>query len=338
MTTPDQQSVLVALKSALLASHDIRDADELVMVSRVERRRSTLYFVGTVAQPGTTRWVVKQPRTATRQPDLASPLTAQAQYDALVVLHDILNGQDPHFSAPRPIALLADAGAFAMEFVDGPSIPQLLDARAILKPQPLLDAVRAAAALLRVVHTIEPGRSSFGDPERPANHALDDGKHVLQRMGLPLRQSWFDATRRPQHTQTSVLLHGDFAPENVVIATGATYCLDPALAVRGPRELDVVRFLTMLCDAPLFIKTLAPGPIGRLRRRMAAEFVESYYGTAGRPTSLEATLVDGIALRWAQRHDLIFERRTRAAAAWTMLLRAYFSRLLNEVSSSPQWP
>ena len=61
--------MLVALKSALLASDEMRDADELVTVSRVERRRSTLYFVGTAAQPGTTRWVVKQPRTAIRQGD-----------------------------------------------------------------------------------------------------------------------------------------------------------------------------------------------------------------------------------------------------------------------------
>jgi hypothetical protein len=71
---------------------------------------------------------------------------------------------------------------------------------------------------------------------------------------------------------------------------------------------------------------------------MAAEFVESYYGTAGRPTSLQPTLVDAIALRWAQRHNHVFERRARASAASTTLLRAYFSRLLNEVSSSPQWP
>ena len=146
---------------------------------------------------------------------LASPLTAQAQYDALVVLHDVLNVQDPHFAAPRPVAFLADAGAFAMEFVDGPNIPQLLDAARF----------EAAAAARRraggggaaASRPYNRARAEFvRRPERPANHPLDDGKHVLQRMGLPLRQSWFDATRRPQHTQTSVLLHGHFAPENVV--------------------------------------------------------------------------------------------------------------------------
>ena len=204
------------------------------MVSRVERRRSTLYFVGIAAQPGTTRWVVKQPRTATRQHDLASPLTAQAQYDALVVLHDVLNGQDPHFSAPRPIAHLAEVGAFAMEFVEGRSIPQLVHARAVLKPRPALDAVRSAAALLQALHADSTGAGAFIDHEKLANDGLVDGGRVLQRVGLPVRPSWFDATPQPQHTQTSVLLHGDFAPENVVITPGATYCLDPALSWTRP--------------------------------------------------------------------------------------------------------
>lgn len=338
MTKTDQQSVLVALKSALLASDDLRDADELVVVSRVERRRSTMYFVGVAGQPGATRWVVKQPRTAAQQHDLASPLSAQEQYDALVALHDVLDGHDPRFSVPRPIAHLAEAGALAMEFVDGRSIRQLVNARAVLEPQRLLDAVRSAAALLRVLHAIQPAPGALADPEWPTNDALGDGRHVLQRVGLPLRSSWFEAAPHPQRTQTSVLLHGDFAPENVVMASGATYCLDPALAGRGPQEIDVVRFLTMLCDAPLFIHTLAAGPIGQLRRRIAAEFVEGYYGAAGRPTSLQPMLVHAVALRWAQRHDHIFERDARAPNAWTVLLRAYFSRLLTEVSSSPQWP
>jgi aminoglycoside phosphotransferase (APT) family kinase protein len=338
VTKTCQQSVLTALKSALLAGDDIREADELVAVSQVERRRSTMYFVSVAARPGAARWVVKQPSTATQQHDLGSPLTAQAQYAALVALHDELDDQDARFAAPRPIALLADAGAFAMEFVDGRSIPELLDARAVLRPRPLLDAVRSAAALLRVLHAIQPQPNSLVDHDDPADDAVGDSRHVLERMGLPVRSSWFDSLPRPQHTQTSVLLHGDFAPENVVITSGATYCLDPALTKRGARELDVVRFLTMLCDAPLFIHTLAPGPVGRLRRRLAAEFVETYYCGAARPTSLQPMLVHAVALRWAQRHDHIFERDARAPAAWTMLLRAYFSRLLTEVSSSPQWP
>lgn len=337
MTKADEQSVLAALKSALRAGDDLRDAHELVVVSRVERRRSTLYFVGDAAQPGAMRWVVKQPRTATTQHDLASPLSAQEQHDALVALHDVFDGHDVRFSTPRPIALLAEAGAFAMEFVDGQSIPQLLNARAVLKPRPLIDAVRSAAALLRALHAMQPAPNALVDTERPTDDALGDGRHVLQRVGLPLRSSWFEAAPHPQRTQTSVLLHGDFAPENIVIATGATYCLDPALASRGPRELDVVRFLTMLCDAPLFMTTLAPGPVGRLRRRMAAEFVESYYGAGGRPSSLQQMLVHAVALRWAQKHDH-FERGARAAAAWTTLLRVYFSRLLTEVSSNPHWP
>ena len=338
MTNTDERSVLVALKSALRASDDLRDAHELVVVSRVERRRSTMYFVGDAAQPGATRWVVKQPRTATTQHDLASPLSAEEQHDALVALHDVFGGHDTRFSTPRPIALLAEAGAFAMEFVDGRSIPQLLNARAVLKPRPSIDAVRSAAALLRALHAMQPAPNALVDTERPTDDALGDGRHVLQRVGLPLRSSWFEAAPLPRRTQTSVLLHGDFAPENIVIASGATYCLDPALASRGPRELDVVRFLTMLCDARLFFNTLAAGPVGRLRRRIAAEFVESYYGSAGRPTSLQPLLVHALALRWAQKHDHIFERRARAPAAWTRMLRAYFSRLLTEVSSNPHWP
>jgi aminoglycoside phosphotransferase (APT) family kinase protein len=338
VTITGEQSVVVALRSALLAGDELCDADELVVVSRVERRRSTMYFVGVAGQPGAIRWVVKQPRTATQQHDLASPLTAQGQYEALVALRDVLEGHHPRFSAPRPIALLAGAGAFAMEFVEGRSIPQLVHARAVLEPRPALDGVRSAAALLQALHAVQPEAGGFIDREKLATDELGDGGRVLQRVGLPVRSSWFDRVPCPQPTQTSVLLHGDFAPENVVITSGATYCLDPALSGRGPRELDVVRFLTMLCDAPLFIHTLAPGPVGRLRRRMSAEFVETYYGGSGRPTSLQPMLVHALALRWAQRHDHIFERDARAPAAWTMLLRAYFSRLLTEVSSSPQWP
>jgi hypothetical protein len=65
-----------------------------------------MYFVGVAAQPEAPRWVVKQPRWATQQHDLASPLAAQEQWDGLVALHDVLNGYVSCFSAPQPIVLL----------------------------------------------------------------------------------------------------------------------------------------------------------------------------------------------------------------------------------------
>jgi aminoglycoside phosphotransferase (APT) family kinase protein len=340
LTVGDRRSVVAPLHAALLAAGEIRPTDDLTLVSRVERRRSTLYFVALAADPRSSRWVVKQPSTHVRQPDLRSPLTAQEQYDALAALRNVLDLHGAPFSAPRPLAVLPEVGAFAMEFVAGRSIPQLLGPRALVNPQPLADAITSAATLLQLIHRVDRNASSTIASDLNAEEALGDARRVLEQVRLPHRRSWFD-NRAPDRTplgEPPVLLHGDFAPENVVIASGTLNCLDPELAVRGPAEIDVVRFLTMLCDAPPFVVTAGAGPMRNFRRRLAADFVRAYYGPNGPPNRLQPMLVQSLVRRWAQRHEHVGERGARAAFARKTLLRVYFSRLLSEVSSDIRWP
>src|SRR5215210_72017 len=79
--------------------------------------RSTVYFIGDADRPGLgPQWVVKRPDDRTGQEDLANPLSARQQFDALRVLADHFEHADPRLRVVRPVALLPEVGAFAMEY------------------------------------------------------------------------------------------------------------------------------------------------------------------------------------------------------------------------------
>jgi aminoglycoside phosphotransferase (APT) family kinase protein len=335
----------MAAESAVLASVGPALAEEL-LPSRPEdlvivreapvRRRSSLYFLG-VGAASECRWVLKRPHSQTRQPDLPSPLSAAHQFASLQRLHDHLQRTGGRVATPRPVAYVAELDGYVMEYVAGPTLTALITPRAVLQPRRLLAGVAEAAAVLEAVHSLEPAPADVVDVPDLVRDVATRSRRLLASAGLPLRERWFVTAAAPRTAiARTVLLHGDFAPENIVLSPSGPYCLEPDLGERGWPEHDVARFLLMLFDAPLFVVAGDVPPVRRLRRAAADRFLlELYRGGAPSPI-LRPLLVGALAARWAMRHTDVVARDPGLRPARELLLRRHFGRLLDEVSS-PDW-
>ena len=114
--------MLAALARALPA--DAR-AGGLALARRPQRHsRSMIYFVGTGRlRPRRAKWVVKRPDVSSSQQDLSAPASAETEFASLVRLAQHFSPFEGRLRVPRPVALLPEIGAFAMEAVDGRDIP-----------------------------------------------------------------------------------------------------------------------------------------------------------------------------------------------------------------------
>jgi len=333
--TVNEAEVLEHVREALVGQVPAADLERLVVVrTGPSRRRSSLYFVG-LAGGDTCRWVVKRPTSQSQQDDLTSPLPAPLQYSALQRLYLHLHGLDDGMATPRPIALLPDIDAYVMEYVPGPTVTDLILPRAVADPGRLLDSAVVAGRLLRAVHALEPPKSDLIDLRKLQQDTSTRAQRLLAAAGLPVRDHWFGVDLVSTTTTGSeVLLHGDYAPENVVLSPTGVVCLEPDLVERGWREHDVVRFLLMLADAPLFVAGTEVPVVRRLRRRVSAQFLDSYYEGPSRPESLPHLMLVSVAARWSTRHTDVTRRSPRLGRARQLLLHRHFTRLLDEVSAS----
>lgn len=305
-----EETVLESLRPALREEVSASDLDRIVVHPGPPRHRSKLYFVGFDGSPPEYRWVVKQPAVDRRQEDLASPMSAAAQFEALQRLHTHLLRGDGAVVAPRPVALMPEIGAYAMEYVYGPTVRDLVGVRAVLRPEKLLTPVAKAAQVLHAVHSVERAQ-----PE------IVEGSSVSRTV-----------------TGSRVLLHGDFAPENVILTSSGAYCcIDADLAERGSAEKDVARFLMMLFEARLFIMGADVPPVQRLRRSAATAFLTAYYGERPWPESLRPLTLTGLVSRSSIREEQLSERSPALTRARSVMLKRHFENLLAEVSR-PEWP
>lgn len=333
------ERALSASLGQVLADEMGAEGSGMVVRAGLTRRRSSLYFLGPADDTSAVRWVVKQPNDGSEQVDLSSPLSAADQFQALQRLHQHLLKCEGALASPRPVAYLADIGAYVMEYVPGPTLTELIRPSAIPRPGALLRGVTDAARLLRAVHSLEPPEACLVDMAELHERARTRGRGFLEGVGLPSRDHWV-AAGRPADARvpgSKVLLHGDFAPENVLLSAAGPYCLEPDLSDRDWAEHDVARFLLMLFDAPMFVTGADLLPVQGLRRRAAAAFMTAYYGGSVWPDALRPLMLLGLSARWATRHTDVVERAPRFGKSRTMLLRRYFGRLLDEVSS-PAWP
>lgn len=334
----DEQAVLRSVKAALAGELD-EGADLAVSQKAPLRRRSSLFFVGTAGEgPPVSRWVVKQPHVDTQQHDLASPVSARGQLAALRRLHGHLETVGGGLHAPRPVAYVPDLSAYVMEYVPGPTLTDLLTSRTVLRPGRLLEGIASAARLLQAVHAMEPGAVELVDVEAVFTDARTRGRGLLADARLRSRERWFlrsGITHDPATVSSpTVLLHGDFAPENVVLSPSGVCCLEPDLTERGWPEHDVARFLLMLFDAPLFVTGVDVPPVQVLRRRAARTFLAAYYGPEPRSPLLRPVMLLNLCARWTTRHNEVVHRSPRFELARKLLLRRHFSRLLDEVSAA----
>jgi aminoglycoside phosphotransferase (APT) family kinase protein len=334
----DEAELLAALKAALRADPAGRPPGDLVVVRRGLRRRSTIYFVGVHQGDGATPTiVVKCPSPEVERLGIRPPMTVQEQYAAVQRLHEFLAGSDTQFAAPRGVALLPEFDALAMEFVQGRSVWELVRPSAIWRQHELREGVRSGGLALRQLHTIEPTGSAPVDLAEVERTAFSDSRDALRGVDTLMRDGWFSPGAQPAGGVLGkvVLLHGDWAPENVMIGQDRVFCLDPELTDRGWPEYDLARFLLMLLDRSLFVTTGALG-WSALRRDLIRTFLTAYYGGQAVSPLLRPLLVREVAQRWAVRHQEAQRGSAAARKARSLLLTRYFGGVLDEISD-PRW-
>jgi len=251
--------------------------------------------------------VVKQPRTTWSQDDIPSPAEAEREFAGLVRLADLFDRVREPARVPVPVALLPELGAFAMTYIHGSALSDLLNARSLLRPGALLDGVARAALSLRVLHQIE------SLPEQAVNLAHEAGEVLgmidkkLGPAGLTVPASVTEALdvvpRRTVSTR-QVWLHGDFTPMNILLPDERTVApIDIQLENTGAPEHDLARFVAFTSGAmPFLIDAALPW---RLRRHdpVAAHFTHSY-GAGFSPAVLELSLLCQLSGRWLRLRQL----------------------------------
>lgn len=328
--------VVDALAAALA---DGTPASDLVVLRTVRRHRSALWFVG-LRRDRCPRWVVKRPDPDRRQQDLRSPSGADAQLRGLLLLHEHLSASSDRISAPRPVGLLPELEALAMEHVGGQTLTGLLRPAVLLRPGPLLVGLAGAAEALLLIHQIASSSAVERiDSRRMRRRVGGEVRRHLEAAGLPCGDRWglTETTSAPWVESREVLLHGDWAPENVVVSGSGISCLDPELSHYGLPERDVSRFLVMFSEAPLFVLAPTVGGARQFRRRAASTFLTGYYGDRGVSPLLQPLLVEALAARWAMRDQDVARRSPPGTRSRRLLLRRHFTALIEE-AASPGWP
>jgi aminoglycoside phosphotransferase (APT) family kinase protein len=320
-----------------------RDLDRLVL-DKLTRNRSSVYFVSVDGPVRDRRWVVKQPSVDFHQADLEPPMSAAAQFEAHRRLYEHLQQLDGPVRTPRPVGVMPDLNAYVMEFVTGSMVSSQITLPAVRSPDQLLSSMAASAEVLQAVHSLEPAQAELVQLADLENEARATAEAMIRSTGLRVPTKGFFAapTTAAEVLTSGVVLHGDYAPENVIRAPSGSYCLDAALTEKGAAENDVVRFLTMLFQEKLFVVGAFLPPVQELRRRSAAAFLRAYYGERPWPETLQALMVLSLAARYKRRHVSTgspsgLGKKQLLLPALKALDRQHFRRLLAEVSS-PGWP
>lgn len=307
------------VRGALSRALDASESDELEL--SIERQRlagRSNIFVVRSATPiqGHSRWVVKQPHTEWSQDDVGSPLTAHQEFEALQRLHGHFERLDVPFRVPTPIAYLPDLDAFAMEYVAGVTIKQLLSYRSLRRPAPLLDGLTAAGTFLRHLHALEVLPTVDVDLKQEADQVLAVAEEKLHPLGLALP----DSVRRtmlevPAVTVTSpqVWLHGDFGPANIILADdGSIVGLDAALHTVGLPEDDLVRFVALVSGVIRLAPEILAPPVARVRRELENRLLRTYYEAPTWPPLFELRYLHQLARRWCRLRELAQQHEQNA--------------------------
>jgi aminoglycoside phosphotransferase (APT) family kinase protein len=279
--------------------------------------RSDMYIVRAESPHGTpVRWVVKRPHIDWTQDDVGSPLTARQEFDALRRLHAHFEGIDG-FRVPVPVAYLPDLDAFAMEYVDGVTIKELLTYRSALRPRELLDGLAAAGTFLRHLHALEEHPPLELDLADEAQAILAVAEEKLHPLGLslpePVRRTLvhFPALKV---TSPQVRLHGDFGPANILrAASGGTVGLDAALQSPGIPEDDLVRFVALVSGVIRLAPEIVASPLSRIRQELENRLLNSYYLAEIRPPLFELRYLHQLVRRWCRLRELAQQHEANAA-------------------------
>jgi hypothetical protein len=279
--------------------------------------RSSVMFVERSggATEGRSRLVVKQARTVPAETGFTDPVMAAQEFHALTRLDALFREGDGSLRVPAPVQLFPELGAFAMEYVPGRSLRDLLRYSSILRPGPLMAGLAASAELIRRVHDLE----AF--PDRPvdlcaeAQEVLAVAEKRLRPAGLRLPPRVRVALQSVPPTLVNcrqVWLHGDFYPTNIILAEdGSTVCIDPALDTVGAPEEDLARFVSVMSGGTWFAPEALAPPISWIRRRLETELLEGYYGSTRYPPLFELRLLPQLVHRWLHACQLARQHERR---------------------------
>jgi aminoglycoside phosphotransferase (APT) family kinase protein len=197
---------------------------------------------------GSEHFVVKRalPRLKVRDDWLADPSRNAVEHDCLAYLSQIASG-----SVPRLLFRDAEAGLFAMEFLDERFAnwkTELL--RGVIRDE---DAARAAK-LMATIHAASWGDSAVQAKFQtwPNFFALRVESYLLTTGARHSKlRSLFEAEAERLRGSSQALVHGDFSPKNILISRERLVLLDCEAAWFGDPAFDAAFLLNHL-----FLKAL----------------------------------------------------------------------------------
>jgi len=302
-----ESEVVVQALAGALAEADPRPWELSVERQRMSGR-SRMFVVRGTAGDVDTRWVVKQPHTDWTQDDLGNPLTAEQEFDALQRLHEHFAPSLSPYRVPRPVALLPDVDAFAMEHVTGPNLKDLLTYNSVMRPAQLLGGLEAAGGFLKELHDLEKLPPVYVDLRDEAKEVLAVAEEKLHPLGLDLPERVSRTLSEVDSQELEcrqVWLHGDFGPSNVLLAQDGTIVgIDASLDTVGQPEDDLVRFVALVSGIIRLAPEVAAPPLARVRRELESRLLGSYYGTKTWPLLFEVRYLHQLARRWCRLREL----------------------------------
>jgi hypothetical protein len=326
--TTDPDLVISSLAQALNA-----DADKLFLVRPpLPNLRSTLYFAGEVADSNP-RWVVKQTHHPATPVGAVPTMPVAAELHALALLESWLGGSTP---IARPVGLLPEIDALALEFVPGRGLRALFPGNPRHPATEAVSALRATGEYLRRVHLAgDAGDEEEVDLGETAEMVLSRSTEALAAAGLRLPAPAAAALRavRPRRVRARrTLLYGDFVPANLIItSSGHIVGIDPALQEVGLPEDDAARFLAFLMSDTKLIPGLVLASVRRTGRELQEAFLSGWSGQPLPSTLLQVRLMETLSLRWLRRRELT-RLREAPARARRLLIDQFMTHIIRQAA------
>lgn len=323
----DPNAVIASLARAL----SICPQKLTLMRPPLRNERSTLYFVG---EPGTSvpRWVVKQTYPAAAIGSVPT-LPPAAEMRSLTLLQ---SWQDEGAPVARPVSLLPDINALALEFVEGRLAATLISSNARRRAWEALQVFEAAGRYLRRIHDAGGADEVEVNLAEVAAEVLNRSSGVLSTVGLrlpiPVAAALRGVPARSVRVRRAVL-YGDFVPVNLIVTpSNQIVGIDPALQEVGLPEKDAARFVTFLVSTTRLIPGLVLPSVRRNSRELQEAFLIGWSGRSMPSTLLDLQLLEALTLRWLRRRDLTRLREAPARARRVVIDR-FMESLMVQVAS-----
>lgn len=241
---------------------------------------------------------------------------ARLQFDALRKISARM-AKDSRFIVPTPFDLIEDSGLVITEWISGPPLTGLLtDPRTPFAEK--LNCVERAGRWLRNMHAermLSPGPVPVDEKlDQLTAIMAESSRHLYfaKTMGKAMNALAAVATSVREGDLPRSWLHGDYKPDNVLIASDRTVGIDLALKFENCVVFDLAHFLNHLsftCYRPNGLHLLPREP------RLLAAFLNGYGN--------ESLRAQPLALAWVRLHGVVRLWRSRTGTT-PSTARAYY--------------